>query len=805
MATLRQRTSFGPGIYRGHQFSIDRLRSFVEGTNAAIAAGVPIPLLKRHAPINASDSDTVQFAKEEGSGWVKKVELEPDGSIAWEADNVPDDVAKNISLGTIKFTSPEFRPHYEAEKAGVYRGPVIRHFAFTPTPGNPHQGNIEVVNESVALSECIQLSEADYMGPVEQFGEGVEDEGTWNKAKKAVGKEGDKYKGDTYWAVVSSVYKKMGGKYKKSSQHAELYPVEAPSINAIADSIYKDFQVKYPKHNEDAEDDEENGTEDFGKSEGESVDDEELVNGETKPKKKKGTKNDNDLDDVEHEQEMDKESNEAADTQHSETVEGEYRGASYHAKQFQDLVHKHGGDSEVYTGAGRAIGKKFKLPKSSVSEFHKSVAKDIPHYKEGSHYTVGSSQHAEKDSDGFGKPENDLPNNPTKQSPTDINLEVNENLEAPKEVEPPKNPDMPPKATDKTKLAAIIAGFNQLNIVVPSDWDPCKDGAMDILLGCLNTHIKTEQDAEVKESAEQEDVEDPKDAPMPFSEMNHHDLLTHHGWRKEIGGGYTHKDHPGSVILADSKDWLHSPASSKKKPKKGVGNDSLALHLTHLDYKNKNSQHGEEEDTTQFTEEELQALTPKARAVIEAGQKALQVEREAKEKAQREAIAFAEQEKSTRNMAAKGKAIAEVTACIIPPSLKRKLLSDYQTVQFTEGTDQPLYTAEQVAKMVANSIPPSLQFLEEQTKEGTKPTVSVMVGKNADGSPIYRNVEDAEQFFEKDNITTMTADRANEIANATVGAQVFHHRGTPTFSPTVPISERVTAENLRVPNNVLNR
>ena len=65
MTMLRQKTAFGPGTYRGRKFDRAKLQAFVDGTNKAIAAGIPVPLLRRHAKINASDSETMQFSKEE--------------------------------------------------------------------------------------------------------------------------------------------------------------------------------------------------------------------------------------------------------------------------------------------------------------------------------------------------------------------------------------------------------------------------------------------------------------------------------------------------------------------------------------------------------------------------------------------------------------------------------------------------------------------------------------------------------------------------------------------------------------------
>jgi hypothetical protein len=253
VACIRQNTAFGPGRYRGYVFDRQLLQKFVDGTNKAISVGIPIPLLKRHAPINASDFETAQFAKEEGVGWITKVGIDEDtGAIYWEAKDVPDDVAKQIKEGTVRFTSPEFRLNYASEKDGVYSGPIIRHFAFTPKPGNPHQGNIELVgcnqmseyawqfaetdrellpDYSPSDKECAEIVKQAETWLTEQDkelskdvnpGNWIADEKTWEKAKKIVEKSG--YKGDSKWAVTTYIYRKMGGKVKNSAQFEKGSP-----------------------------------------------------------------------------------------------------------------------------------------------------------------------------------------------------------------------------------------------------------------------------------------------------------------------------------------------------------------------------------------------------------------------------------------------------------------------------------------------------------------------------------------------------------------------------------------------------
>lgn len=1103
MATLKQRTSFGPGIYRGHQFTADRLREFVDGTNKAIAAGVPIPLLKRHAPINASDDDTEQFANsDEGAGWITKVELEPEtGAIAWEA-TVPDSVVKAKEEGTLKFTSPEFRPHYECEKAGVYTGPVIRHFAFTPKPGNPHQGAIE----TVALEEqvgCFQFSEEDYEGPVkayeegeaEAFGEGITDEGIWDKAKKAAG---TKYKGKHRWAVVSSIYKKMGGKYKskenpqphtegtqhgedldegddasssllkkhgwkfkgegvfthdqfpkhkivyhgphlehhqaggskyvlndhpalarhlakfhKTSQHAEHPLGHVLSMHGFkhqttdnGNSVYahpnhpghsivttgghdwehhvaggKKGSVKYHSGNGTTEldkhlgkigsgqygedldnvkhdatidtvpDSEYTGSMDkpthdqpntFGTGTGQSLDKAELVEVEANGGVPKGTDK-NKTDPALHEVDICPEcgSNHIAtspmgqgltcqecnhywqrqSTQHSEHVppsyvtkskhhkallaEGyEYNGtgrgdlehhyehpqtmhsahiAFKHNKDTKGTLHRHSTDrmitgvhnyvtnlkrTQQHTEANVAKAKADSKPsteqhaesEADIGAFGKSMrthgykedsvrSRAMGHtvYAHPSGHTLSSnkgkwthkqhpggevtelrslkdvaahlnkvhgSQHAEKPIDereGIDNIDSKAETNPPDNTDKPESPPVESTSTNPED--PKNNPDMPPKATDKSKLAAILAGLAQKNVVLPSDWDPCNDGAMDILLGCLNSAIKAEQTPEAQEPDEDDGAEQPKDAPMPFaenesqfSEEETHKVLTKHGYKsidpKRSNRMYHHDIHPHSFKTYEDGSWTHYPHMTGPKPHPevvhGNGHSELKAHLRSI--------HGATQHTEQFTEEELAALPPKARAVIEAGVKALQAEQEAKAKAEQEALQYAEAAKQAKAEVAKQNAVNTIAALKLPPKLSKDLIASYATIQFNEDAEQPTFTATQVAQMVANALPPALQFEHTDTTDATKPNASRVVGKDPNTNEPYVQVEkDSEQFFEEGATFMMTAEKANEIANATtLGARrSYGHQtnGQPGFVPSV--ATLVAKENAANPNNVM--
>lgn len=166
MAVIKQKAAFLSGRYRvagqPRTFTREELGEYVNGTKAAMAAGIAIPALKKHAPPGADDHVTAQFSATDGAGWLKGIEQDADGALEFELD-VPDDIKAEIDAGKIKFTSPEFRPSFIDGKGRSF-GKVVRHIAFTPFPRNPDQGKLE----SIAMSDCVQCSDDDYEGPEEK-------------------------------------------------------------------------------------------------------------------------------------------------------------------------------------------------------------------------------------------------------------------------------------------------------------------------------------------------------------------------------------------------------------------------------------------------------------------------------------------------------------------------------------------------------------------------------------------------------------------------------------------------------------
>lgn len=660
--TLKQQSSFGPGVYRGRKFDLAKLQLFADGTNRAIAAGIPVPLLKRHAPIDAGDKATLQFAKEEGAGWVTKVGVDAEaGGLWWEAKDVPTDIAKDVIDNRYRFTSPEFRPVYNSEKAGVFSGPMIRHFAFSYKPGNPHQGPIEVKDESaMALDEsetAWQFDEAEKepLGETEQFD--------------------DQY-GDSH-----QLLKKHGYHLLTDDSRRRIYGHKGEAGH---------------------------------KQKGHSVD--------------------------------------------------LYPGGKW--------THYH---SEPTTTGHKSV--------DVSGKGHEALEKHI-----SSRYP---SQHDESEKGDF------TPTDATK-SRSDSEAPLEEKAD-----DPTTNPDMPPKATDKSKLNAIIAGLAQKNVVVPSDWDPTKEGAMDILLGCLNSAISAENQAEAEAEPDDPDDEPVTDSPMPFSEDEFHNVATRFGYKpNKSRTAYKRGKH---YIKKVGNGYVTSAAGGST----GVGHEDLGRHLQQ---QHGNSTQHDEQSTSpngasvMFTKEEIAAMPEALRAKAEQQNAACKT---ATEKAQQ----FDEERKTALNTTARSTAITAVTAAKIPAGLKSSLLGGYKpakegeeaAIQFDEGEELPTYTAVQVAEMVAKALPPHLQFDENDPllKDTKTPTAKRQIGHDGQGNPVYSE-ESSEQFFETEGDTNtagvgsthVSPDRAEALVAANPSFRSKSRRRT-------SLSEDVADNTRRNPSQML--
>lgn len=87
------------------------------------------------------------------------------------------------------------------------------------------------------------------------------------------------------------------------------------------------------------------------------------------------------------------------------------------------------------------------------------------------------------------------------------------------------NPDMPPVATDKSKLAAFVAGMAQLGVVLNSDFDfSDPEKALDLLIVGINTQCKAIADAESEPEEPKEPTDTEANPTWAFSEAEQAEL-----------------------------------------------------------------------------------------------------------------------------------------------------------------------------------------------------------------------------------------------------------------------------------------
>lgn len=706
---VKQKTAFGPGVYRGQTFDSVRLKRFVDGTNLAIAAGIPVPLLKRHAKLKASDTETDDAAKREGVGFLKKLAIAEDGSIEWEADGVPEDAAKAINDKTLRFTSPEFRENYKSEKEGVYTGPIIRHFAFTPLPGNPHQGEIRV--ESGSNISALALEESLEDG-IFQFDESERE------------------------PLVS--------------QHAEkshLYGVHEYD-SAIGDYALKDL-----------------------------YDDE-------------------------------------------ETAKSQAAGIPYNG-----MIH----------GIANPPAKVMKYPKShKVVKAYQAAGNKIHQFAEKKPPKDEAPE--EEVVEGGLPPEMPLPNAPI--------------------VDPGMvNPDILPPVFDRMKTAAVLSGLADKGIILPSDFDFSSGASLDILLAALNSSLKAERDAEAKNQQPLMESPPPTEAAMPFAELfnsfyeddeesdqqfahrepadddlaDEMSMVDDHNVRPPASTGPSSLEERGEHALHGHRQAILANLSKKKvkgiydheKAKKlwgyyakhlsehyGTHNGGLKANpatqaLLASKLADKYKDRGEQFDEIQFSEEELTAMGPKTRKAIEAGQRALAAEREAR-KVEAERIQQFEEDNRLRTInAARDKANAVIQSAPIPPALRERLVLNYTTMQFAEG-EQTVYTPSDVAALIQECFPPEmLQFSAEDVVPAKAPVANSISGvNNQNGRPLLTRPTEA-QFFEQGDGPVpghVSPERANELVKT---SPVMRNTHAVRPHQNVTVAERVRQDNAANPNKVM--
>lgn len=178
MAKLSQK-SVKPGVYCVgrdvggrkvfREFSATDLAGVVANTKAMIAAGYEPPLLLEHAIPGSDEGAPKQFSArderaqqvEHGVGWATDVRIGSDGFLEPVFNVTDKKIAAGLKDGSIKFTSPEFRPTFTDGKGNDYRN-IVAHFALTHKPRNPEQGPFVAEHEP-----ALQFSMADLLEPIQ--------------------------------------------------------------------------------------------------------------------------------------------------------------------------------------------------------------------------------------------------------------------------------------------------------------------------------------------------------------------------------------------------------------------------------------------------------------------------------------------------------------------------------------------------------------------------------------------------------------------------------------------------------------
>lgn len=168
MAEFRQ-TFFKPGRYhigggRFKEYSPAEVSQYVTGTKSLLKAGLGVPVIYEHpdpgteagAPRPKSgrwqkNADLVRNTV----GWLKDVEVQPDGSAVHVLDIKDPEAAKKIANGVTRYTSPELRKQFVDGQGRVFEH-VFSHVALTNKPRNIDQTEFAAVGQSEALQFSLE-------------------------------------------------------------------------------------------------------------------------------------------------------------------------------------------------------------------------------------------------------------------------------------------------------------------------------------------------------------------------------------------------------------------------------------------------------------------------------------------------------------------------------------------------------------------------------------------------------------------------------------------------------------------------
>jgi len=167
---LFRQVALKPGTYQFPggtriSYSRDDLKSYVEGTRKALAAGKRISVFLEHpkpgsvegGPLDEHDAKADRLRNTVGK--LVAIDQEPDGSLSYVLE-IAGAAAEKVADGHIRYTSPELRRTYR-NGDGVEINNLVAHVALTNNPRTTQQGEFEYADATEA--PALQFSLADYV------------------------------------------------------------------------------------------------------------------------------------------------------------------------------------------------------------------------------------------------------------------------------------------------------------------------------------------------------------------------------------------------------------------------------------------------------------------------------------------------------------------------------------------------------------------------------------------------------------------------------------------------------------------
>ena len=159
MARIFRQVALRPGTFPtplGGRFRLtaDKIKRYVAGTQAMLAAGHRPIVFLEHPPLGSPEGAPVQFEASAKTvhdlkaarlrnavGHLVDASVDDFGNLSYGLQIADDDIARKVDSGLIRFTSPELRENFR-DGRGKEFGPVIAHVALVATPRDVSQGGI---------------------------------------------------------------------------------------------------------------------------------------------------------------------------------------------------------------------------------------------------------------------------------------------------------------------------------------------------------------------------------------------------------------------------------------------------------------------------------------------------------------------------------------------------------------------------------------------------------------------------------------------------------------------------------------